>query len=59
MHRDLGVSPFPQRTTHAGGFFSGAKSKLHLPRHWKAIILADQAGIDPVGASYPNVSCPP
>jgi hypothetical protein len=58
-----------------GGRFSGVISAAHnmhsenlflagdfqsaLPRHWNPIILAAKAGIDPVGASYPKVICPP
>src|SRR6266581_2544704 len=33
--------------------------QIALPRQLYAIILRVKAGIDPVGASYPKVSCPP
>jgi hypothetical protein len=40
-------------------FFSPAQFQMALRAQAKAIILARKAGADPVGASYPKVSCPP
>jgi hypothetical protein len=50
----------PQRTTWLSKHFSPREvSKIALPRRANPIILAAKAGIDPVGANYPKVSCPP
>ena len=35
------------------------KFQMGLPESGNPIILAGKAGADPVGASYPKVSCPP
>jgi hypothetical protein len=63
MHaRIVGCSSslFLQRTTrHAENFFSARDFQIALPRRRNPIILAAKAGIDPVGASYPKVICPP
>jgi hypothetical protein len=49
----------PQCTTRVSDFFSAPDFQIALPRRANPIILVVKAGIDPVGASYPKVSCPP
>jgi hypothetical protein len=57
--RSLGTA-FPQRTTRfPENLFSARCFQIALPRRANPIILVVKAGIDPVGASYPKVSCPP
>jgi hypothetical protein len=53
-------SLFLQRTTRRSeNLFPARDFQSALPRHRNPIILAAKAGIDPVGASYPKVICPP
>jgi hypothetical protein len=56
--RGLGQFLLPHRTTAFPNFFF-AQFQMTLRRPAKPIILARKAGADPVGASYPKVSCPP
>jgi hypothetical protein len=60
MHRQLFLAPFSQRTTRSSenlfprGDFSKCIASAQEPDHSNG-----KAGIDPVGASYPKVRCPP
>jgi hypothetical protein len=57
--RFLGIA-FPQRTRGIPeDLFSVGGFQIALPPGVNPIILTAKAGIDPVGASYPKVSCPP
>jgi len=54
------ASLLPQRQHTISEIYSRREiSKLHCLYAGNPIILAAKAGIDPVGASYPKVSCPP